>query len=215
MNPKVGQLMSMIMPSAPSEVFEADLPDVETIAQNKLTELANLFGKYGSTKAEPFVEQTNSVVNETDPSVFAVQKSKALASMLQQYGEAKAAPYLASIQSLQTSLPENTLLSSVTPSLNLENIPKNVGALSNLTGKSEDTTPLKKMDESTLTNFELALTDELGQALPGQHFELTLANGKVAKGISDEMGMVKVAGVEKGLCQLALPGLDAETWSLL
>jgi hypothetical protein len=206
MNPKVGQLMSMIMPSAPLAVFEADLPDVETMAQNKLAELSNPFGKYGSTKAEPFVERANHLDMNTAPSSFVAEKSKALASMAQQYGEEKAAPYLASIQSLQASLPDDTPFAS---------LPIDTAAIRNLADTGANTEPLEKIDESRLSAFELALTDELGQALPGQPYELTLPNGKVATGISDEMGIVKIAEVGKGVCQLSLPTLDADVWSLL
>ena len=59
---------------------------------------------------------------------------------------------------------------------------------------------------------EILLKDEKGNLISGQKYEITLPNGKVAKGSTDSKGKAKVAGFVSGECVLKLPDLHADAW---
>jgi hypothetical protein len=59
---------------------------------------------------------------------------------------------------------------------------------------------------------EIALVDEDGKPVAGQKYEVTLPNGKVAKGSTDGKGKAKIQGFVSGVCQLTLPQLHGDAW---
>lgn len=208
MNPRTGQLMSLIMPTETAEVFEADLPDPEQLAQDKLGQLVASFGKYASTKAEPFVSKVEDLnAFASGPETFAQAKIDALQAMVSDYGTSMAAPLLTSIESIQASLPADHKIDNVEQLGALQAIPP-------LADVADTATEYAKSSEASVTasGVAIALTDELGQPLTGQPFELRLPDGKVAAGITDEMGIAKVAGFAGGTCYLSLPGVDKSIW---
>lgn len=59
---------------------------------------------------------------------------------------------------------------------------------------------------------EIILKDEKGNLISGKKYEITLPNGKVAKGSTDSKGKAKVVGFVSGECVLKLPELHADAW---
>ena len=59
---------------------------------------------------------------------------------------------------------------------------------------------------------EIVLVDEEGKPVAGQKYQITLPNGNVAKGSTDEKGKAKIQGFVSGACQLTLPELHGEAW---
>lgn len=221
MNPKVGQLMTMIMPLDPAEVFEADLPDLEQLELGKAAQLAALFGKYGSTKADPFTSKLDDLnAFAINPEELAAAKADALSAMAESYGMDKAGPYLSSMESLQTAVPMDlsqealtTATLSKVATVAESNIPISLDQLPTPESLTEQVQAQMQTKETTDVNgMEIALMDEIGQPLAGQPYEIMLPDGKMAAGMTDEMGKAKIAGFADGLCKLSLPTLDKGVW---
>lgn len=208
MNPLNGQLITTMLPSSPSEVFEADMPDPSELAKEKAMQLLGAFGKYGSTKAEPYVsklDDNNSLAS--NPKALAQAKVAELGEMIKSYGESKAAPYLNSIAALQANLP-------ISDQLPIEEI-FNAGSLDTVASAMPFATSPPEIPIE-MTNLEaptqIALMDEIGQPLAAQPYELKFAHGKILKGMTDENGVVNVPQQLKAPFGLSLPNMDKSAW---
>lgn len=78
--------------------------------------------------------------------------------------------------------------------------------------------PFKASAEANITSqgteqwVEIVLVDEDGKPAAGQKYAITLPNGKVVKGSTDNKGKAKVSALLSGTWQLTLPELDADVW---
>jgi uncharacterized protein (DUF2345 family) len=54
----------------------------------------------------------------------------------------------------------------------------------------------------------LKLEDEDGRPVAGEPYEVTLPDGSVASGTTDEKGQARVEGFEPGQCKVSFPKLD-------
>lgn len=61
--------------------------------------------------------------------------------------------------------------------------------------------------------IEIELTDDDGQPVGGEAFELLLPDGSKRSGQLDADGYTKVTSIPEGTCQVTFPGLDAGDWS--
>lgn len=61
--------------------------------------------------------------------------------------------------------------------------------------------------------IEIVLIDEADQPVPGEPYEITLADGEtVASGTLDHKGFARVEGIEPGTCKVTFPRLDKDAW---
>ena len=57
-----------------------------------------------------------------------------------------------------------------------------------------------------------ALTDEQGNPVAGERYQVTLPNGTVQQGQLDTQGQAKIEGIEAGNCLISFPDLDTNDW---
>jgi|SRR5882672_600680 len=74
--------------------------------------------------------------------------------------------------------------------------------------------PPEEDDETTTKKswIEIELVDEAKAPVPGESYEITLADGSVAKGTLDGNGFARVDGIEPGTCKVTFPDLDKDAW---
>ena len=60
--------------------------------------------------------------------------------------------------------------------------------------------------------IELELVDEQDKPVAGEKYEVTLPDGRVAKGTLDQNGFARIDGIDPGDCKVVFPNLDKETW---
>lgn len=60
--------------------------------------------------------------------------------------------------------------------------------------------------------IEIELIDEADQPVVGQRYEITLPDGRVAKGTLDAQGFARIDGIDPGTCQVSFPDLDKDAW---
>jgi type VI secretion system secreted protein VgrG len=60
--------------------------------------------------------------------------------------------------------------------------------------------------------IEIELVDEEEQPVAGEKYEITLPDGRVAKGTLDQHGFARIDGIDPGTCKVTFPNLDKETW---
>ena len=61
--------------------------------------------------------------------------------------------------------------------------------------------------------IEIELVDDAGNPMPGEPYEVTLADGTtVAKGTLDERGFKRIEGIDPGTCRVTFPRLDKNAW---
>ena len=63
--------------------------------------------------------------------------------------------------------------------------------------------------------IEIQLLDEMGKPVPGEPYQITLADGSVASGSTDGQGLARVDGLDPGSCQITFPKRDQEAWAPL
>jgi uncharacterized protein (DUF2345 family) len=73
----------------------------------------------------------------------------------------------------------------------------------NKEAQEESQTPEKKTSW-----IALKVVDPEGAPIPGEPYEVTLPDGRVAKGSTDGQGKAKVQGFEPGQCKIVFPQLD-------
>jgi type VI secretion system secreted protein VgrG len=62
------------------------------------------------------------------------------------------------------------------------------------------------------TWVELELVDEAGQPVPGEPYEVELADGKIATGTTGADGVAHIGGIKPGTCKFRFPRLDKDAW---
>jgi hypothetical protein len=63
------------------------------------------------------------------------------------------------------------------------------------------------------TYIEIELVDEAGSPVPGEQYEVTLADGTtVARGTLDQNGFARIDGIDPGSCKVTFPRLDKDAW---
>jgi type VI secretion system secreted protein VgrG len=67
-------------------------------------------------------------------------------------------------------------------------------------------------EEEKTSWVEIALVDEDDQPVSGEKYEITLPDGRVAKGTTDQNGVARVEGIDPGSCQVTFPNLDKDAW---
>jgi type VI secretion system secreted protein VgrG len=98
------------------------------------------------------------------------------------------------------------------PGLTPENTPlgDQRGATPPNNAKSHDPDSAANKDK---THFiEIALVDDAGKPVPGAAVSITLPDGSVASGSTDEKGGYKVTNIDPGDCKIAFPELDDKAW---
>lgn len=78
-------------------------------------------------------------------------------------------------------------------------------------GPASSTAAAAAQEEKT-SWIEIELVDEAGEPVPGERYEITLPDGRVASGTLDDRGFARVDGIEPGTCQVTFPELDASAW---
>ncbi len=59
---------------------------------------------------------------------------------------------------------------------------------------------------------EIKMVDEEDQPVAGEKYEITLPDGRVAKGTTDQNGVARIEGIDPGNCQVTFPKLDKDAW---
>lgn len=73
--------------------------------------------------------------------------------------------------------------------------------------------PSDDEDEDKETSWiEIELVGEDDEPIPGQKYEVTLPDGTVASGSTDQNGYARVEGFDPGSCKVSFPDLDEEAW---
>ncbi len=63
-----------------------------------------------------------------------------------------------------------------------------------------------------LTWIELLLVDNDDQPITGELYEITVPDGRVYRGSTDQDGLGRVEGFEPGNCKITFPRLDQAAW---
>jgi len=72
--------------------------------------------------------------------------------------------------------------------------------------------PIEEVEQETHW-IEIELVDEDDdEPISNEQYELTLPNGKVEKGTTDQNGCARFDGIDPGTCQLIFPKLDKALW---
>ncbi len=66
--------------------------------------------------------------------------------------------------------------------------------------------------EETTSWIEIEMVDMDDAPVPGEAYEITLADETVASGTLDEKGLARVEGIEAGTCKISFPDLDQAAW---
>jgi type VI secretion system secreted protein VgrG len=67
-------------------------------------------------------------------------------------------------------------------------------------------------EETERTWIEIELVDEADEPVPGEPYEITLPDGRVARGTLGPDGKARIDGIDPGSCQVTFPNLDREAW---
>jgi type VI secretion system secreted protein VgrG len=59
---------------------------------------------------------------------------------------------------------------------------------------------------------EVEMVDEDGEPVAGEKYEITLPDGRVAKGTTNEKGLARIEGIDPGSCKVSFPNLDKSAW---
>ncbi|HST45991.1 MAG TPA: carboxypeptidase-like regulatory domain-containing protein, partial [Luteimonas sp.] len=59
---------------------------------------------------------------------------------------------------------------------------------------------------------EVELVDEAGKPVAGERVQITLPDGSVSGGTTDEKGLLKVSNIDPGECRITFPDLDEKAW---
>jgi hypothetical protein len=72
----------------------------------------------------------------------------------------------------------------------------------------DDESAAKKEEDKVTTYIGIKLTDEKGNAVVGEKYEVELPDGSVSKGTLGADGTAKIEGFEPGLCKVRFPNLE-------
>ena len=60
--------------------------------------------------------------------------------------------------------------------------------------------------------IEIELVDETGRPIAGERVDVTLPNGQIRRGTTGSNGVLRIAAIDPGQCQISFPRLDADAW---
>jgi uncharacterized Zn-binding protein involved in type VI secretion len=109
-------------------------------------------------------------------------------------GPSALAPAVAGANPTQTKTIDNSTAAGSAPS-------QAVGAASQ--------SPATKIKPDSLA---CTLTDEEGNPMSNVKYEITLPDGSVRKGVTDDQGKVSISGVTPGICQVSFPDIHGGEW---
>jgi type VI secretion system secreted protein VgrG len=69
-----------------------------------------------------------------------------------------------------------------------------------------------KPDPTKKSFVEIEMVDEDGKPVPGERYQITLPDGRVATGTLDSKGKARVEGIDPGSCKVTFPALDKDAW---
>lgn len=72
--------------------------------------------------------------------------------------------------------------------------------------------PTEEEAEKKTSWIEIELVDEEDQPVPGEKYEITLPDERVAKGTTDQNGLARIEGIDPGTCKITFPKLDKDAW---
>jgi type VI secretion system secreted protein VgrG len=72
--------------------------------------------------------------------------------------------------------------------------------------------PKEDEQEQKTAWIEIELVDEEDQPVTGEQYEITLPDGRVAKGTTNQKGLARIEGIDPGTCQINFPKLDKDAW---
>jgi type VI secretion system secreted protein VgrG len=72
--------------------------------------------------------------------------------------------------------------------------------------------PSEEEQEEKTSWVEIELVGEDDQPVAGEKYEITLPDGRVAKGTTDQNGVARIEGIDPGTCQVTFPNLDKDAW---
>lgn len=58
----------------------------------------------------------------------------------------------------------------------------------------------------------IELVDEEKNPVPGERYQITLADDSVVEGTLDDKGYARVEGIDPGNCKITFPELDQDAW---
>lgn len=70
-------------------------------------------------------------------------------------------------------------------------------------------------DDSKTGWVEIALVDDRGLPVAGEHYRVKLPDGSVAEGVLGFDGVLRLKGLDPGDCEVSFPDLDASSWERL
>ena len=79
-------------------------------------------------------------------------------------------------------------------------------------GASSQAQPEENANEKKQSWIEIELVGEDDQPIPGEKYQITLPDGRVAEGTLDHNGFARVEGFEPGACRVTFPALDQAAW---
>jgi hypothetical protein len=62
------------------------------------------------------------------------------------------------------------------------------------------------------TWIEIRLVNKKGAPVPGAKYRLTLTDGTVEEGATDDFGSARVTGIDPGMCEVSFLEFDAKEW---
>ena len=131
------------------------------------------------------------VADEANPGKVAKVKAKQIDAKKGKYGQTK----ISAFKPIETSTSAGDAKSS---------------------DSSQDKSSNKSSDKEEVketTHIAIKLTDENGNAVVGETFEVELPDGSVSKGTLDIDGTAKVEGFEAGQCKVRFPNLEDDSVS--
>ncbi|MBL4630659.1 MAG: hypothetical protein JKY14_05690 [Paraglaciecola sp.] len=135
------------------------------------------------------------VADEADPGKVAKTKAKQVSSETGKYGQTKAPAFKPIEPSESTTEDKNPDKGSG------ESSDKNSDASSDKSSDAEE-------QEVETTFIAIKLTDEKGNVVVGEKYEVELPDGSVSKGTLGIDGTAKIEGFEPGLCKVRFPNLE-------
>lgn len=73
--------------------------------------------------------------------------------------------------------------------------------------------PLTNEEKKKKTWIEITLVDGKGDPVPGESYQIELADASVLEGSLNEKGFVRVDGIDPGNCKVTFPELDGRSWA--
>ena len=131
------------------------------------------------------------VADEADPGKTAKVKAKQIDTKKGKYGQTKAPPFKPKEASTSTKDDKDSDTSSDSD-----------------TSTDKKKLEKEKTEDQETTFISIKLTDEKGNIVVGEKYEVELPDGSVSKGTLGIDGTAKIEGFEPGLCKVRFPNLE-------